>query len=175
MVERLQAHGFELEDPDAVMCLDLETAPVSLLKPVQADVRAITRRDQLEEVIAVESQVWGRDFSWIRTRLGDHLEIPGCINIYVAYAGGIPACTAWVYFHARSPFADLWGGSTTGIPGSRFNTALLAARVQEAVRRGVRYLTIDASPMSRPIVAKHGFELLTYAHGCEWHPPTSAQ
>jgi hypothetical protein len=40
--------------------------------------------------------------------------------------------------------------------------------VQEARRRGYRFLTIDASPMSRPIVAKHGFQVLTYAHACEW-------
>ena len=28
-----------------------------------------------------------------------------------------------------------------------------------------------ASPMSRPIVAKHDFQLLTYARDCEWQPP----
>jgi hypothetical protein len=31
-------------------------------------------------------------------------------------------------------------------------------------------LTIDASPMSRPIVAQHGFRLLTFAHACKWPP-----
>jgi len=40
------------------------------------------------------------------------------------------------------------------------NTALLDLRVQEAIRRGYRYLTINASEMSRPIVSKYGFELL---------------
>ena len=39
-------------------------------------------------------------------------------------------------------------------------TAALALRVQEAVRRGYRYLTINASEMSRPIVSKYGFHLL---------------
>ena len=175
MLERLQAYGFVPEDPDAVMLLDLESAPASLLKPVQVDVRQVTRREQLEDVIAVESQVWGRDFSWIRTRLGDHLEIPGYISIYVAYMDGNPACTGWVYFHPNSLFADLWGGSTLEAQrGQGLYTAVLAMRVQEASRRGVRYMTIDASPMSRPIVAKHGFRLLTYAHACEWHPPSDA-
>ena len=41
-------------------------------------------------------------------------------------------------------------------------------RVQEAIERGYRFLTIDTSPMSRPIVARHGFRLLTYARDCEW-------
>lgn len=50
-------------------------------------------------------------------------------------------------------------------------TALLATRAREAQRRGYRSLTLDASSMSRPIVARHGLELLTYAHVCEWPHP----
>jgi hypothetical protein len=46
--------------------------------------------------------------------------------------------------------------------------AVLAARVQAARRRGYRYLYIDASPMSRPIVARHGFEQLTTMQWFEW-------
>jgi hypothetical protein len=45
---------------------------------------------------------------------------------------------------------------------------VLAARVQEATARGYRFVTIDASPMSRPIVARHGFRLLTMAWACKW-------
>ena len=49
-------------------------------------------------------------------------------------------------------------------------TALVATRVQAALRRGYRFLTIDASPMSQPIVASHGFQLLTYACDYAWKP-----
>ena len=131
--------------------------------------RRITERDQLDDVIRVEEQVWGRNFDWIKTRLGNHLEIPGYLSVYVAYVEGQPACSGWVYYHLNSQFASLWGGST--VPAYRqrgLYTAVLAARVQEAIRRGYRFLAIDASPMSRPIVAKHCFQLLTYAHACEW-------
>ena len=41
-------------------------------------------------------------------------------------------------------------------------------REQEAIGRGYRFLTIDAGPMSRPIVAKHGFRQVTEAYACEW-------
>jgi GNAT superfamily N-acetyltransferase len=167
--DRLVAHGFEPDDPDAVMVLDMQAAPPTLLAPVEADVRRIAERDQLEDVIRVEEQVWGRNFDWITTRLGNHLEIPGYLSVYVAYVDGQPACAGWVYYHRNSQFASLWGGST--VPAYRQHglyTAVLARRVQEAVERGYHFLTIDASPMSRPIVAKHGFQLLTYAHACEW-------
>jgi GNAT superfamily N-acetyltransferase len=168
---RLVAHGFVPEEPDAIMVLDLCQASAELLAPVAMDVRPIKRREQLADVIAVEAQVWGRNFDWITQRLGDHLEIPGYLQIYVAYVDDQPTCTGWVYFHEQSDFADLWGGST--VPAYRqcgLYTAVLATRVQAARARGYRYLTIDAGPMSRPIVAKHGFQLLTYAHTCEWKP-----
>jgi predicted acetyltransferase len=82
----------------------------------------------------------------------------------------VPACSAWIRFHPPTQFASLWGGST--LPAYRKHglyTAVLAVRAQEARRRGYRFLTIDASPMSRPIVEKHGFQFLTYAHACNWH------
>jgi hypothetical protein len=170
---RLVAHGFEPDlepdNPGAILVLDLEQAPAALLQPITADMRRLTERQQLVNVIRIEEQVWGRNFNWITPRLGQHLEIPGYLSVYVAYVNDQPACSGWVYFHPHSPFASLWGGST--IPGQRgrgLYTAVLAARVQEARQRRYRYLTIDASPMSRPIVAKYGFQVLTYARRYEW-------
>ena len=171
MPQRLAAHGFVPEDPDAVMCLDLDHAPAALLAPpraaaVSADLHPITTRAQLADVVTVMEAVWGGNFNWVYDRLGSHLEIPGYLEIYAAYVDGQPASAAWIYFPPNTVFAGLWGGSTLSAYRSRgLYTALLAQRVQSARRRGYRYLTIDASPMSRPIVAKHGFEQLTTAYG----------
>jgi hypothetical protein len=167
--ERLIAHGFAPDEPAALMALDLRSPPPALLAPVTADVRRIARRDELEEVIAIEQQVWGGDFGWMRRRMGDHLEIPGYLSIYVAYIDRRPACTGWTYFHPGSQFAGLWGSST--VPEYRkrgLYTAVLAARTQEAIGRGYRFLTIEAGPMSRPIVAAHGFRLLTTTASYGW-------
>ncbi len=173
LYERLLAQGMEGDDPEAVMVLDLDEAPAVLLEPVTADVRRLTQRDEIKDAIRVESQVWGGNFEWMTNRLGSHLEIPGYLSLYVAYVANEPASTGWIYFHPGSEqFAGLWGGSTVErFRGRGLYTALLAIRVQEARQRGYRYLCIDASPMSRPIVAKHGFQLLTYARYCEWQPP----
>lgn len=168
---RLLARGFEADDAEAIMALELTTAAPVLLKPVTADVRRISQRSQLDDVVQVESQVWGHDLSRLRQRLGDHLDLPGYLSVYLAYVDDQPVSAAWIYFHPHSPFADLWGGAT--LPDFRSQglyTALLAVRVQEAIQRGYRYLTIDASAMSRPIVARHGFRLLTFAHACNYHP-----
>jgi hypothetical protein len=169
LAQRLLARGFDPDDEDAVMLLDVTQAPPALLAPVQADVRPITTRAGLEDVRVVLAEVWGGDFSWIYGRLGEHLEIPGYLNVYVAYVDDRPACAAWVYFPSGCTFAGLWGGST--VPAERgrgLYTAVLARRVQEARQRGYRYLTIDASPMSRPIVARHGFIQLTSAIQFGW-------
>ncbi len=167
--DRLAAHGFQPDELEGVMVLDLTEVPSSLLQPVEVDVRSITRREQLVDVIRIEDQVWSEDHSWIMQRLGDHLERPQYLSVYVAYVDDQPACAGWTYFHPRSQFADLWGGSTVAEYRQRgLYTAVLAIRVREARRRGYRFLTVDTSPMSRPIVMRHGFRLLTHAQDFDW-------
>jgi hypothetical protein len=169
-VERLISHGFEAEEePEAVMVLDLQEAPPALLEPVSADVRRVTSTTQLPDVITVLENVWGADFSWITTRHPAYMQIPGYFSSYIAHLDQQPASVGWTFFYPNSHFAGLWGGSTVAkFRGRGLYKALLATRVQEAVQRGYRFLTIDTSPMSRPIVARHGFRLLAYARACEW-------
>jgi GNAT superfamily N-acetyltransferase len=171
LVKRLGAQGFKIEVPDAVMILDLQKVPPSLLEKDQVDIKAITLREDLKDVVTVMEQVWGGNFDWIYERLGGHLEIPGYLSVYAAYMDGQPVSAAWIYFHEGSFFADLWAGSTIEAYRNRgLYSALLGVRVREAIRRGFRFLTIDAGPMSRPIVARHGFEFLVDTYDCEWHP-----
>lgn len=168
--ERLIARGFEIEEPEAIMALDLNEAPELLLQPVMADIRRVSDPAQIADVISVQKQVWNRDFANLRARLESELaEQPDYVSIYLAYVDAMPVCSAWINFHPNSQFASLWGGST--LPAYRrrgIYTAMVAVRTQEALRRGYRFLTIDASPMSRPIVARLGFRLLTFAHACNW-------
>jgi predicted acetyltransferase len=91
------------------------------------------------------------------------------MSVYVAYVNQQPASAAWVYFPKQSQFASLWGGSTiSGFRKQGFYTSLLAVRAQEAKARKRRYLTVDASPMSRPILEKFGFEMIAYSYPCKW-------
>ena len=176
--ERLAAAGFEPDSdpPDAIMVLDLQETPGSLLGSNPIQVRKLTQPDELEDVIRVEQQVWGGNFDWIRARMGSHLAVPGYLSVFVAYQAGQPACTGWTYYNLKGQFAGLWGGST--VPGHRrrgLYTALVATRAQEARRRGMRFLTLDASPMSQPITEKLGFRCISYAHEHRWrarHTPT---
>jgi GNAT superfamily N-acetyltransferase len=171
LLDRLARLGFELEDPEAVMVLDLDSAPAALWQPIRHDVRRVREPEHLDEVLVVHERVWDDPHPWLREQLAKEMtEYAEHISVYVAYLDGVPASSAWIRFHPPSQFASLWGGST--VPEHRkrgLYTALLALRAQEAWHRGFRFLTIDASPMSRPIVEKHGFQFLTYAHACKWH------
>jgi GNAT superfamily N-acetyltransferase len=131
--------------------------------------RWITYPDELQDVIHIEQQEWGGSFDWIRERMGSHLAIPDYLSVVVAYVDGQPACAGWTYYNLNGEFAGLWGGST--VPEYRnqgLYTAVLAARVQEAIRRGYRFLVVEASMMSREILAKNGFQTITYATSYDW-------
>jgi len=171
LVARLKTRGFEVEDPEAVMVLDLARASDALWQPIAQDVRRLTDPAQLVEIAEIHEVVWGEKFDWLPKALADEMAADNeRIQFYTAYADCVPACAAWIRFHPGTQFASLWGGST--LPAFRrrgLYTAVLSIRAQEARRRGYRFLTIDASPMSRPIVAKYGFQLLTFAHACNWH------
>ena len=132
-----------------------------------ADVRPIYH-EQIGDAIRVEEQVWGGNFSWMHNRMGPQFDIPGYLSMYCAYVDGQPACTGWTYFNPNTHFASLWGGST--IPEQRKNglyTAVLAVRIQEAIRRGYRFVFSDATAMSRAVVEQHGFQVLTSSHEYE--------
>jgi GNAT superfamily N-acetyltransferase len=168
--DRLLAHGFEAEDPEATMVLDLEDVPAALLEPVRHDVQRIHDPDRIDDVIVVREQVWQRDFSSTALSLLNRLkDDPHTFGLYVAYVDGKPVSTAQITFYEGGAFAGLGGaGTLPGYRGRGLYTALLAVRVQEARQRGVRFVDADASLMSRPILEKFGFQWLSEAHTCVW-------
>jgi GNAT superfamily N-acetyltransferase len=177
LVQRLSAHGFEVEQPpDAIMALDLERAPAALFTPITHDIRRIDDPAQMPAVLRIQEEVWNEDRAGLAERLAADLRAdPDQLSVYMAYIDGVAASSAWIYFHPATQFASLWGGST--LPAYRkrgLYHALLAVRAQLARARGVRYLTVDASPMSRPILESSGFHVLTQAWACLWHPAVDA-
>ena len=168
--EKLGSYGFIVEEAEALVVLDLNDAPEIFWQPVRHQVQRIVNPEKLVDVQTVEQQVWNEDSSWVVDYLGDALRnYPKQMSVYVAYVGEQPASAAWIYFPAHSHFASLWGGSTvSGFRKQGLYTALLAVRAQEAKARHVRYLSVDASAMSRPILEKFGFEMIAYSYPCKW-------
>lgn len=167
--QELVGHGFVAnKDPAVVMVMDMKNAPGFLFGPGRVDIRRITDPDGLEDVIHVLDKVWGGHNNWVNDRLGSHLRIPGYLSVYAAYVDDRPASIAWTYF-PRGHFATLFAGST--IPEHRrqgLYTSLLAARLKEIRERGYRFAVVEAGAMSKPIIARHGFQQLTTVFDYEW-------
>lgn len=171
---RLAARGFEIDELETILALPLTAAPAALLAPVTHDVRRILDPAQLADIKRIKEEVWGEEREFVGEFLRRALlESPQRMSIYVAYADHAPVSCGWIHFAEQGPFASLWGGSTlAGYRKQGFYTALLAVRVQEAIARGKQYLTIDASPMSRPIVERFGFVKLAESTPCHWRVRT---
>lgn len=169
--ERLIAHGFQPGEAEGLLVLDLTAAPDSYWAPVTADVRRVTTPAQIQDIVRIQEQVWQSDFNWLDAQIREFIAEPDSWSVYLAYANGKPACAAWASFPPNSQFAGLWGGSTLSeYRGRGMYTALVHTRAQEAKKRNYRFLTVDASPMSRAILEKRGFRLLTYTYPFTWAP-----
>jgi GNAT superfamily N-acetyltransferase len=170
LAAELIKQGFREGPVESFMVLDLKVAPPELFSTSTHDVRRITADAGVRDAVSVAERVWNEPMEDRFDALATQLHrSPESISIYVVYADDDPVSSAWINFNPTSPFAGLWGGST--VPDHRGRgcyQALLAERAREARARGVKFLTIDASAMSRPIVERFGFEWITDTRPYEW-------
>jgi GNAT superfamily N-acetyltransferase len=77
-------------------------------------------------------------------------------------------------FPSDTEFVTFWGGAT--LPawrGRGIYRALVAHRAQLAAERGRRYIEVDASDDSRPILERLGFVAVTTTTPYVWSPPAA--
>jgi GNAT superfamily N-acetyltransferase len=111
----------------------------------------------------VHEQAFGTSVVRLRHRLLSQLAgKPETFSMVVAMAGDLPVCAARMELHPGTDFAGLWGGGT--VPawrGRGIYRALVAHRARMAAALGYRYLQVDASSESRPILQRLGFAALS--------------
>src|SRR5581483_11048846 len=107
--------------------------------------------------------VWGVAHEWLPDMLAGERETdPSAISVVAAEAGETVVCAAWIRFEHGTDFATLWGGAT--LPewrGRGVYRSTVAWRANLAAERGFRYLEVDASDDSRPILERLGFVPVT--------------
>ncbi|HUX36658.1 MAG TPA: GNAT family N-acetyltransferase [Rectinemataceae bacterium] len=171
LLERLVAHGFEAREPaDAILVLDLAEVP-EILKPRPGyDIRRMNSLEGLDELLSIASTVWPEESREDSRRFIEEAFAadPEGQSLWLAYVDGKPVAEGRVEFACRE-FGAIWGGATLPEYRNRgIYTALVAARATEAIERACRFLTIDASPMSRGVLEKRGFRLLDTALECNY-------
>jgi GNAT superfamily N-acetyltransferase len=174
--DRLRAAGFEPETLETVVIgLASEMAAEPVL-PDGVTLRAVTADADMHAIGRMQTIVWDEDCSWQAGELiAAVATIPGEISVWVAEAGGEVVSAARLEFRPGTDFAGLWGGSTLKQwRGKGIYRALVAKRAQLAVARGVRYLQVDASPDSAPILRRLGFRAVTTTTPYVWTPPATS-
>jgi len=96
---------------------------------------------------------------------------PGDVVVLIAEADGKVVSAAWLVGMPGTEFGGLWGGSTRQQwRGRGIYRALVTRRAQIALGRGMKYLVVDASADSRPILQRLGFQKVTTTTPWVWSP-----
>lgn len=162
--ERLLAAGFTHEPAEALLVAEISDLRLDVPPPPGVEVRAVVDRRDVEALVVVHDEVFGGDHSAVgQVLLAGLAHRSSTVAVAVAWAGTTPIAAGRVEFHLGTDFASLWGGGT--LPAWRGRgvfRSLVGHRAALASARGFRYLQVDASPDSRPILQTLGFvELAT--------------
>jgi GNAT superfamily N-acetyltransferase len=174
--ERLAAAGFVAEDLETVVIAETAALLDETHAPGGVALREVGDQVDLERIGELEAAAWGHGGeSWYPTALEQELAAdPSGLAIFLAEADGLVVSAGWVRFPSGTEFATLWGGAT--LPawrGRGVYRALVRRRAQLADERGRRYLEVDASADSRPILERLGFRAVTQTRPYAWSPPAS--
>ena len=157
--ERLRAAGFDPEEQETILIAESADIVERLRGRESVDgvtIRLVDDRADFERIAAMESTVWNEDWSWLTDDLVRR-HATGT-DIYVAEVDGEVVSAAWAVYKKGTEFTGLWGGSTLAEwRGKGIYKALVAVRAARAVELGYRYLHVDASDDSSPILQRLGF------------------
>ncbi|MFD5813813.1 GNAT family N-acetyltransferase [Streptomyces sp. NPDC127038] len=161
--QRLRAAGFTAEPEETVMVAELSGLALDGQPPEGVRFVPVTDRAGVAMVADVHEQAFGRDSTLLRHQLLAQLSgDPDTVVAVVALAGDVPVSAARMELLPGARFAGLWGGGTIEAwRGRGIYRALVAHRARVAAERGYRYVQVDASAQSRPILARLGFQPLT--------------
>jgi GNAT superfamily N-acetyltransferase len=173
--DRLRAAGFTAGEVETVVIGPAEQLTDEPALPPEVRIRRVSDRTDLDRIGALHTEIWNEDWSWLAADLAERqANSPEGIAIFAAEAGPDMISVAWLVRDLRSEFATLWGGATR--PEWRAKgiyRALVARRAQFAVRTGARYLQVDASDDSAPILQRLGFVAVATTMPYLWTPPES--
>lgn len=160
--ERLRAAGFVPEAPETLMVAEVSALPTEVRLPPGVRLESVTDEPGVDLLVRVHEQAFGTSAARLRERvLAQLAHAPGDVVLTVAMAGDEPVCGARMELHPGTRFASLWGGGTLAAwRGRGIYRALIAHRTRIAADLGVRYLQVDASDQSRPILERLGFATL---------------
>ncbi|HEV7147655.1 MAG TPA: hypothetical protein VGN48_11735 [Pedococcus sp.] len=172
---RLAGAGFEAQEVEALILGELEVlAGLEESVPEGLRLRAITTAD-LPAVATFQDAIWGGGSSWVTHKhfgelAADPDHMHGCLVERVD--DGLVVTASWVRLTPDTQFCGLWGGSTLETFRRRgLYRASVGYRARVALSRGWRYVRVDASPNSRPILQRLGLHQVATTTPYVLEPP----
>jgi GNAT superfamily N-acetyltransferase len=154
---RLLAAGFTAEAPETLLAAELADLDRAVPPPPGIRLVPVTDRAGIDALVAVHDAVFGGEHARIGAAIAASQDTVEAV-LAVDEATGTPVSAARVEFVPGTAFAGLWGGGT--LPEWRHRgvfRALVSHRAALARAAGYRYLQVDASADSRPILRRLGF------------------
>jgi GNAT superfamily N-acetyltransferase len=173
LADRLRAAGFQAEETETVVIAPVAAVARATVLPEGVVLREVGEQADLRRIAGRSTAIWGDDRdAWLAESLAaEQRADPSALTILIAEAGATVVCAAWIRFAPATEFATLWGGAT--LPawrGRGIYRALVAHRANLAAARGYRYVQVDASDDSRPILERLGFVPVTTTTPFIWSP-----
>jgi GNAT superfamily N-acetyltransferase len=157
----LVEHGAVEQPHEALVLGQAAGLAADPVLPDGLTLREATTAFDLERIAAMQSEVWDEDWSWLADDLEARLRDDPPVTILVVEDGDLVVSAAWLTPLGDTSVAGLWGGSTlAAYRGRGIYRALVARRAQLAVDLGYRYLQVDASDDSRPILERLGLHVI---------------
>ncbi|MCP9956498.1 GNAT family N-acetyltransferase [Streptomyces sudanensis] len=173
---RLRAAGFTAGPREALMVAEADRiAALGTAPPDGVELVPVTDAAGVDLMGEVHDRAFGTDGARLRRRLVRRLaEAPGTLVAVVAVADGRPVSSARMECVPGTGFAGLWGGGTVpGWRGRGLYRSLVVHRARVAADRGHRWLQVDASDDSRPILGRLGFRVLSTTTPYDHRPETA--
>jgi GNAT superfamily N-acetyltransferase len=156
---RLQAAGFVPDPAETLLVAEIADLNLDTSPPAGVELLPVDDATGVAAVVRVHDEVFGGDHAMVGSAIMAGLEMqPRPVEAVVALAGEKAISAGRVELPPDRDFASLWGGGT--LPdwrGRGVFRSLVAYRARLARERGYRYLQVDASPDSRPILLRLGF------------------
>jgi hypothetical protein len=172
LVDRLLAAGFRPEEPETVVIGESAVLAAEPVLPEGVTLRQVTADEDLRRIAAMHSEIWDEDHGFLAEDLARRIATgPEHFAVFAAEAGDEVVCAAWIVLKEGTDFAGLWGGSTLAAwRGRGIYRAMVARRAQLAAARDIKYLQVDASEDSRPILQRLGLHAVTTTTPYVWSP-----
>ncbi|TWP37191.1 GNAT family N-acetyltransferase [Leekyejoonella antrihumi] len=154
----LMSAGFVAESPETLLLGEVGGLIQDVDLPPGVRVRAVTSDADLSRIDELMKTIWGPDRgdgSLAREMRAN----PDALDVVVVEesAAGPVLSAGWLRYSAGTDFASMWGGST--LPEWRrkgLYRATVTHRARLAREQGYRFMRLDTSPDSRPILVRLG-------------------